>query len=189
MYKYYISMIVLLIIITLPTVSAVEWTNITCVNGNAEKMFNSTINGEDINRSETEICGDLNCVNSIGCVDPRNTPGEVFLGAIILFLGGSFLFGYLSMKINAKKYTPIRLLFFMVMLILIIAGALMSSQVALTFYHTEISSTISYAVYGLLIVFLFMLAFFIVEFVKWVTRNLKNAKKGNIDGDVFDPPR
>lgn len=175
--------ILLIFLMTISTVSAwSDWTNITCSNGIAIKEFNSTINGDPVNRTEAETCGKLNCVNNIGCIDPRNTPGEFFLGMLLLFILSSFLFGYLSMKITVKKHFPIRILFLFISLVMIMTSALMSNSIADIYGHTEITSITIVTFWVLFVVFFIVLTYFLLEIIKWAIKTMNNKSK-DIDAD------
>lgn len=173
-----LTIIVVLTLIAISTgASAIEWTNVTCQNGNAFKIFNSTLNGDPVNRTETEVCGPLNCINSIGCVDPRDTPGELYLGIILSFIIISFLFGYLAMKIDNKKHFPIRLLFFNLCLIMILSTVLMAHYISLTFGHTGLANTTIITFYALFGIYFIILMYFIIELLRWFHKVVWNKTK------------
>lgn len=161
------------------------WSNITCIDGNAHKVLNGTWNENPQIWEDVEYCGDLDCVNGLGCIDPRETPGEMFLAMILIFVLGSAIFGYLSMKITSDKHFPIRLIFFFMSIILIMTGSLMSYLIAFTLGHFAIANVALTGFIGILIVFIFVLLLQIKEFIVWVIESLRKAKNAGQEDD-FD---
>lgn len=159
---------------------------VTCSNGDAYVDYNRTINGVELIGSEIVECGDLDCVDYLGCVDPRDTPGEMFLGMILIFVLGGFTFAYLSMKITSKKHFPIRMIFFFLSLLLVLSGSLMSYFVAVILGHSALAGPALAGSMGILITFLMILFLQLKEFIVWIKESIDRAKRADMRGEDYD---
>ena len=162
------------------SVSAIPWTNITCINGDAFQQFNSTIDGENIYITNTQICGNLTCSNNLGCIDPRDTPGEIFFGTMLMFPILAVIFGFLATKFDSTDFTSLRLLFFFLTIIFSLMGILSTYQIVALSGLTVLANSVALGIMTMNATILIIVFVIFIQFIINTFNNVyaaKNKKK------------
>lgn len=156
-------------------ITMAQWTNITCVDGNAVKIYEGKLQGTDIIQNETEICGNRTCEEGSGCFSP-GVGGELHL-SVLLFLGiGSAVLGYFAMRIDHPDYTALRFLFFFLSFVMIMSGIWLIN----TLYYAVGYEDLGIATLGLLTtfftIFVFLIWYLLIPIMKMIFRMFTGRK-------------
>jgi len=162
------------------TAEATKWTNITCIDGNAYQVFNTTIDNENVFQNHTQECRSQECLDNIGCIDPRDIPGEVFLGTIIIFPILAMLFGYLTIKFDSPETSGYRMLFFLITIIFALMGVLTNYQIIALSYLTELANSFAIGITIMNTVIFIVFAFMFLQFLVNILKGMEYKKRKKV---------